>query len=161
MKKILFFFIGLYLGLFVFMPKESLFFTVQKILNQKDIYINSNVKNSFFSLILKKSTIFYNKIDIAKIENIEIFPYLFYNLIEADDIKMSFGNYKIKNLNLVYNVIDPFNFKIYGKSNFGKIEGGINLKKRELKVYILNLKDLKLRRFLKKDKKGYFYYAKL
>jgi len=158
MRSILVFFIGLYLGLLVFMPKESLFFTLQKVLSQKNIYINSDIKNSLISLLLKKSVVYYKGMDIAKIKNIKIFPYLLYNFIEVDGVKINFGNYKINNLNFVYSVINPVKLKIYGDSRFGKLEGEANLRKKELKVYVLDLKDSKLKRFLKKDKKGYFYY---
>ena len=66
----------------------------------------------------------------------------------------------IDSLKAFYTLFYPIKVFIKGKSNFGKIDGNIDLVKREIKIYILNLTDNSIKSFLKKDKKGYFYYAK-
>ena len=159
MKKILIFFTGVFIGIILFMPKDNLYFTFQKCLTKQNIYINSKIKNGF-ALNLLEGKVYQNGINLASFEKTEIIPFVFYNKIISKNIKINFQNYKIKNLNITYSILNPLKIYISGKSSFGKISGEINLLKRFVKIYILNLSDVNLKTFLRKDKKGYFYYAK-
>jgi len=158
MKKILIFLVGFFLGLIVFMPKDNLYFTLQKYLSKENIYINSDIY-SFVNLNLKKGTIYYNGMDLVAFDKVIISPFIFFNKIEADNIKIKFQNLKIKKIDVVYSIINPLKVYIKGSSNFGEIDGYIDLIKRQVKIYILNLNSNFLKSLLKKDKKGYFYYV--
>ena len=158
MKKFFIFLIGLIIGLIVFMPKKNLYFTLQHFLQKEKIYINSEINSNIISLNLKNGTIFYKGIDAVKFKNIFIYPFLFFNNIKATNIKIDFGNLNINNLDVTYSIINPLKVYIKGDSNFGKIDGSIDLVNRKIKVYILNLNNSTLKAILKKDKKGYFYY---
>jgi hypothetical protein len=57
-------------------------------------------------------------------------------------------------------ILNPTNIIVKGKSNFGVIDGEINIPKRSGKIYIRNITNSEIKKFLKKDKKGYYYYAK-
>ena len=159
MKKIFIFLTGFLMGIIFFMPKDNLYYTAQKYLAKENIYINSSVKNGAV-LDLKNGKVYQNGIDFASFKNIKIMPFLFFNKITAEDIKINLQNLNIDNLNITYSVINPIKVYINGSSNFGKITGEINLIKKEIKVYILNLTNNNIKSFLRKDKKGYFYYAK-
>jgi len=158
MKKFIFFLVGLFLGFIVFMPKDNLYFTLQKYLSKKNIYINSKIDSSM-SLNLKKGVVYYNGMDIMMFEKVIISPFVFFNKIEADNVKIKIQNLEIKKIDIVYSIINPMKIYINGNSNFGKIKGNINLLKKHIKIYILNLSNNILKSILKKDKKGYFYYA--
>ncbi len=158
MKKILFFLVGLFIGFILFMPKENLYYTFQKYLSKQNIYINSQIKSNL-TLNLYNGKIYENGINLVNFKEIKIIPFVLYNKITAKNIKINFQNYKITYLNITYSIINPTKIYIKGNSTFGKIQGEVNLIKHYLKVYILNLNDYNLKSFLKKDNKGYFYYA--
>jgi len=163
MKKFLIFFsflIGFYIGFIIFIPKNELIFTIEKYLKKENIYINAKYKESLFSEEIKNAKIFINSINLIEFKKAKILPLLFYNKININNISINFKNLKINNLNITYFIINPFKILIKGNSNFGKINGFIDLKKRILKVYIINLTNSNLKTFLRRDKKGYFYYEK-
>ena len=157
MKKFLLFLLGIYIGLVVFMPKDNLYYTFQKYLKKENIYINSSISQDLIKLSLKNAKVYSNNINIADFENINIYPLILFNLISVKNLKLEIGNYKISNLNIYFTPFYPIGL-IKGDSSFGKVDGEINLMKRYIKVYIQ--KPSTISSFLKKDKKGYFYYAK-
>ena len=152
--------LSFFIGLIIFMPKENLFFTLQKELKKENIFINTKASSNLIDLKLDNSKIFVNKINIANIESIKITPLLFFNKIDLKNIKIDFNHLNIDNLNLTYSVLTPFNVDIKGSSNFATIKGFIDLKNRNMKIYLLNLTNKTIKSFLKKDKKGYFYAQK-
>jgi len=155
MKKFILFLVGLIIGFIIFIPKTNLFFSGQKYLSNYNIFINfKHLNSSLFTLNLDKVKIYYHGIDGINIDSIKFLPLLFINKITLQDVNIL--NNKA-NINLNYNIFTPFKINIDGLSNFGIIKGDINLKTKHLKVYILNLKNNKLKSFLKKDKQGYFY----
>ena len=158
MKKFFIFLIGLIIGLTVFMPKKSLYFTLQHFLQKEKIYINSEINSNIISLNLKNGTIFYKGIDAVKFKDVFIYPFLFFNSLKATNIDIDFGNLNISNLDITYSIINPSKIYIKGDSNFGRIDGIVDLIDRKIKVYILNLSNSTLKAILRKDKKGYFYY---
>ena len=158
MKKFTVFIVGLFLGLIVFMPKDNLYFTLQKYLAKENIYINSKI-NSFNTLNLENGTVYYNGMDIITFNKIEILPFVFFNKIDVNNLKIKLENLDIKKADITYSVLNPLKVYIKGSSNFGDIDGEIDLIKRKIKIYILNLNNRFLKNMLKKDKKGYFYYA--
>ncbi len=152
--------LSFFIGLIIFMPKENLFFTLQKELKKENIFINTKASSNLIDLKLDNSKIFVNKINIANIESIKITPLLFFNKIDLKNIKIDFNHLNVDNLNLTYSILTPFNVDIKGSSNFATIKGFIDLKNRNMKIYLLNLTNKTIKSFLKKDKKGYFYAQK-
>jgi len=158
MKKVLIFLLGFLIGIIIFMPKDNLYYTLQKYLEKEKVYINSDIKSGI-DLKLINGTVYYNKMDVLTFKNIDILPFILFNEIKADNIKI-IDKYKINSIKAFYTIFYPIKIFIKGKSSFGELDGYVDLVKREIKVYILNLTDTSLKNFLKKDKKGYFYYAK-
>jgi len=163
MKKFLIFLsflIGFYIGFIIFMPKNFLIFTAEKFLKKENIYINAKYKENLLNEEIKQANIFINGISLIEFKKAKIFLFIFYNKVSINNISIHFQNLKINNLNITHLIINPFKILIKGNSNFGKIDGFIDLKNRFLKVYILNLTNRNLKTFLRRDKKGYFYYEK-
>jgi len=163
MKKFLIFFsflIGFYIGFIIFMPKHYLVFTLQNYLKKENIYINGKYKENLFTEEIKQANIFINGISPIEFKEAKVFPFIFYNKVSINNILIHFQNLKINHLNTIYSIITPFKILIKGDTNFGRIDGFIDLKKKILKVYILNLTNSNLKTFLRRDKKGYFYYEK-
>jgi hypothetical protein len=160
MKKLFIILSGFFVGVIFFIPKQNLFYLLQKELQKNNIYINTSINSNPIKLSLKNSDIFVNGINIAKFKNANIYLYLFYNKITISQIKIDIGDYLIKKLNIIHSILDPTHIKIDAIANFGQIEGDVNILNRELKIYITHLKSYTIKKFLKKDKKGYYYYAK-
>jgi len=158
MKKFITFLIGVFLGVIIFIPKDNLYFTLQKYLSKKNIYINSKIDSSI-NLKLKKGTLYYKGINLITFKKIVISPFIVFNKVQANNVIIKFQNLKIQKIEAIYSIINPLKIYIDGDSNIGKIEGNINLLKGKIKVYILNLNNKFLKNMLQKDKKGYFYYA--
>lgn len=159
MKKFFIAFLAFYLGIIVFMPKKELFYTAQKYLSSQNIYINAKVESNIISLILKDAKVYINGINLINFQKSDIYMFILYNRIEIKKITINFNNLKINKLTLTYDITNPIKIKINGKSNFGNINGIVDLKNKAIKIYILNAKDF-IKRYLRKDKKGYFYYEK-
>jgi len=159
MKKFVLFLLGFFIGIIIFMPKDNLYYTLQNFLKKQNVYINSDIKSSVF-LSLKNGTVYYKGMDVSKFKEIDILPFVFYNQINGENIKLNIGNYEINSVKIFYTLFYPVKIFISGKSNFGELNGYIDLIKREVKIYVNNLTKISIKNFLKKDKKGYFYYAK-
>ena len=152
--------LGLYLGITFFMPKEPLFYTAQKYLKSKNnIYLNSKTESSFIKLTLKDAVLFVDGMDVATLKECDIYPFLLYNKVEIKNLLFSIDNLKVKNLILTYSIVRPTLLDIKGSANFGTIEGSLDLKERFIKVYVKKASN-RVKRFLRKDKEGYYYYEK-
>jgi len=160
MKKFFIFLISFYIGFIIFMPKSNLLFSLEKYLKHQNIYLNATYKENIFKLNIKNAKIFINKINLIDFKEAHIMPFIFYNKLEIKNIFIHFQNLKVSNLDINYSILNPLKILIKGNSNFGKIEGFVNLKDKFIKIYILNLTNNNIKSFLQKDKKGYFYYAK-
>jgi len=157
MKKV-FYVVLFFISFIWFFPKENLFFSVQDILSKNKIYLPSvKVEDKGYKLNIKDTKIFYNKMDIGSIENIDFFSFLVYNKILLSNIKLNFQDLFIKNLSINYFIVSPFKISIVGDANFGKIEGFFDLQDKKGKIYILDIKNDDIKSLLNKDKKGYFY----
>jgi len=149
-----------FIGFIIFMPKENIFFTLQKELSKQNIYINTQTKNNLFTLNLKNSHIFINGINIANINQTSILTLILFNKINIHNITINFNKLKIKTLYIQYSILNPLKIDINGIANFANIKGDIDLKTNTLKVYLLNLTNNSIKSFLHRDQKGYFYVQK-
>ena len=147
-----------FISLIAFLPQENIFFEIQKLLSKNKIYINvDSFNNKPYTLHLRNVKIYYNNVNFLDVDEIKTLLFFIFNKIQLENIKLNFQNLKINILNIKYNLFDPYEIIINGISNFGNIDGYINLKNKKGKIYILNLKNNNLKYFLKKDQKGYFY----
>jgi len=159
MKKIIVIFLGFLVGITIFIPKENLFYLLQKELSP-NIYINTDLSSNPIKLSLTRGQLYFNNMNMVNFEEIDIFIYLFYNKILLKNVKFEIGNYRVESGKIIYSILSPLKIFIKGKGNFGLIDGFIDLKEKFIKIYILDLKNSTIKRLLKKDEKGYYYYEK-
>jgi len=161
----LFFFVML----IVFLPKENLYFALEKELKKENIIIyNETIEEGLFSLDLDESIINFQKIDIAKVDSINFNIYGLYNSLEATNIRLftfskNFLPSKISSLKLQYSVLDPLVITIYSKGDFGVLDGRYDFIKKLLQIKVIPskkmLKEYKnTLRFLKKSQNGEYIY---
>ncbi len=164
-KNIFITFIVFLFALLVFMPKQELYFTLEKELAKQDIEINEqSIEEGIFSLNLIKPVIYVKGIKIASIEKINIFTLIFSTNINVkslilDDSLKSFAPGKIDVANISHSLFSPFNVNIGANGSFGAIEGSANLNERTLRLdFTETTKELdSIRSNLKKDEKGLYY----
>jgi len=153
------FFLSMFL---IFLPKENLFYQVEKEAIKYDVYISKeSIGEKLFGLKLHHASISYQGIQSATIEEADFFLGLFYNEVVLKNIELSslVKNYwpqKISLCKFHYSVLDPL--IIYGKAKglFGKIDMHYNLQKRTIDIF---LKPSKL--MLKKYSSTLRYFKKL
>jgi hypothetical protein len=158
-------FIIFWFALLIFMPKQELYFTLEKELAKQDIEINEqSIDEGVLSLNLIKPVIYVKGIKIATIEKINIFTLLFNTNINVkalilDDSLKSFAPEKVDVANISYSLFSPFKVHIEAKGSFGNIDGYANLTERNLRLdFTETTKELgSIRSNLKKDEKGLYY----
>ena len=155
----------------LFLPKENLFFFLEKELVQKQIYISKEVlKEEAFGLEIKDMMLSYEGIDIVKVNKTEIETFLFYNTVfmQGGELSPLLSHYwprKIESCRVVYSVTDPFVVKAVAKGDFGVIHAWYDIKTTILKVSLkastLMLKKYqKSLRYFKRAKNGEYSYEK-
>jgi hypothetical protein len=152
-----------------FMPKESVYYFLEKQLQQQEIIISSeSVMDNGFSLTVTGADISVKSISSAVISRVDVGFFVVYNFINLQNIKLSstvksFIPLHIDNIDIVYSIFNPLNIKIYGIGEFGEIDGLFNLKTQHLHL-VLKPSKLMIRknqntlRNFKKDAKGEFSY---
>jgi len=164
-KNIFITFTIFWFALLVFMPKQELYFTLEKELAKQDIEINEqNIEEGVFSLNLIKPVIYVKGIKIATLEKINIFTLLFYTNINVKSLLLneslkSYAPEKIDIANISHSILKPFYVNIEAEGSFGILEGDANLNERKLRLnFTETTKEIdSIRSNLKKDEKGLYY----
>ena len=164
-KNIFITIIVFWFALLVFMPKQELYFTLEKELLKQDIEINEqNIEEGLFSLNLINPEIYVKGIKIATVEKINIFTLIFTTNINLkslilDDSLKSFVPKMTDVANISYSLFSPFIVNLEAEGNFGLLEGNVNLNERKLRIdFSETTKELdSIRSNLKKDEKGLYY----
>ena len=152
-------------ALLVFMPKQELYFTLEKELLKQDIEINEqSIEEGVFSLNLIKPVLYVKGIKVATLEKINIFTLLFYTNINVkslllDESLKSYAPGKIDVANISHSVFTPFHVNIDAEGSFGILDGDADLNERKLRLdFKETTKDIdSIRSNLKKDEKGLYY----
>ena len=163
-KKALLLLLLLWIGMIVFMPKESLYYALEKRLAHEGIEINEEqIEEGMFSLTLKHPVIYVEGIQVATVKKIRVYTLLFYTSIKAENIAVekSLHRYvpsKVEKVWLIHTLLHPLGVSVTAKGGFGTITGMIDLKKRNVHLDVTNPEKLgMLRGQMKKNKKGWYY----
>ena len=163
-KNILMGLLVFWLALIIFMPKQELYFAVERELAKQDVEINEEkIESGLFSLTLSGVKVYVKGIEIASIEEVDIFTLLVYNTVEIknilfDDSLKSFVPQKIEKSLFVNSLLSPFKVFITTMGSFGLAEGEADMKERTVRIDLLDAKDIKtIQSLLKKDEKGWYY----
>ena len=163
-KKI---FIALFItwfGLLLFMPKQEIYYKLEKELEKQEIEINEkSMEEGLFSLTLKQASVYVKGIPVATIEELRFFTLLFYTKVELetfllDDSLKAMAPQQTDKATLTHSLISPLDASIYAEGSFGGIEGSIDLKERKLHLDFNETKEIEMiRSQLKKGEKGWYY----
>lgn len=126
----------------VLLPKQELFYFLEKKLEEKNIVIsNEQFENKALGFDLKYSDIYFEQINVANVEKLSIDTYLFYNQVSIKNVRLldSFKSMfptPLTNIYLTYSILDYENIQIKADGIFGKLYGSINLFDRKAIVYL-------------------------
>lgn len=123
-----------------FLPKENMFYLLEKKLFENKIIIsNEKITEKSFSTLIDDSDVYYNNLKFSKVNNIDISTYIFVNNIKITHVKISddFKNFlpqNIKYININHSILNPTNLEIDSKGEFGELSGIVNLINRRITV---------------------------
>ena len=151
------FFIFLIL-LWLFAPKQELYYFLEKSLKEKNIIIsNENITDTWYGLKLTNADIYVSGAKMAKVDTLTLNIFFFYNTLKVENVNISPNNINI--LNVKHSILDPLNVKIDGEGSFGELTGNVALRKRKVEILLPVTKDITtIKQFLRKDNiKGWYY----
>ena len=165
----IFFFV---LALIYFIPKESVYYYVEKeLLQEKVILSNEEIVDSGFSLELKSAKISYDSIQSANVESVNIKIFLLYNSlslrnIELSSVVSSFIPPQVESVDVRYTIFNPLNITAKARGKFGEANAEVNILDRNISI-VLRPSELMLKkhkstlRNLVKNEDGEYEYDKI
>jgi len=163
-KKIFIVLFIAWFALLIFMPKQEIYYALEKELEKQEIEINEkSIEEGVFSLTLNQVSVYVKGIKIATIEEITFFTLLFYTKVELDTLllddalKVMVPQQTDKAI-LSHAVLSPFDAFVHAEGSFGVIDGSVDLKERKLHISFTETKKIEMiKAQLKKDEKGWYY----
>ena len=154
-----------------FLPKVELFYLAEKQLEPLKVIISDEkLVDSGFSLEVQDAKIYFEGIESASIEQVQINPWVLTNSVTLQNIKLShaaksFVPLDVESVELSYHLFNPVAVNIYAKGGFGELQGKLDLintnvtlslnpSSKMTKEYAHTLRNLK------KEKTGEYSYAK-
>ncbi len=128
--------------LIIFLPKINLYYAMEKMMAKKSIYVSDeDLKDRGVSFHIENARVFFEKLPLAQVEAISLKPWILYNSIEVDTIRLNegFADFlpsKIDKIELKYWVFNPLYLKINGQSKESMFYGDIDLLKRILRIHL-------------------------
>ncbi len=136
------------LALIYFMPKASIYYLVEKKLQENKIILShESVIDNGFSLKLKNADISYNSIESATVKEIDIKMLIFYNSFSVENIELSsiassFVPLRIKSLDVKYTVLNPLNIVAKASGEFGEANANLNILDKNITILLTPSKQM-------------------
>lgn len=163
-KKSLLVLIVAWLGIIVLMPKQEIYYKLEEALDAYEVTLNEEMKNEgLFSLNLKGVTVYVKGINVATIEEVNLFTLLFYSSVElrsllVDDSLKAMIPEETTNAVLRHSILSPLDVSVTASGSFGALTGNIDLNERKVHLDFNESKKLQmLKPALKKSEKGWVY----
>ncbi len=164
-KKCCFYLVVILVSIIVFMPKESLYFTLERTLQKQGVEINeAGIDPGLFSLTLTRPVIYFQGIRIATVKKIRFDTLLFYSRVRLDNIEMEkgFAGYfpsRVPQIVLTHSILRPFRIYLNGEGTLQGMHGWIDFRTHKMHVYLAKIDAFGMfRSQLHKDVKGGWYY---
>jgi len=177
MKKLLKLFIYIFVMvalIIVFLPKVNAYYAAEKMMKDKQVYItDEKVVDNGLSLELIDAKVYFDKLELMKVENIKLSPWILYNTLELNyiDINEGFSDFLPQDINSVkveHFFYNPLYIKLSGDSSDSFFNGEVDILNRMIRVHLnVGVKsEKKYKNLLKKLRKepeeegGYYYEYK-
>ena len=150
------------------LPKESLFYQAERLLEPMKIYVNeADLSDRLLNFKLHEATILYQDVEAATIEGISLTTLLFYNRLSLTPFAIkeelaAFVPPKIATLSITQHILMPHKISIEAAGDFGTATGYVDLFERKLHIDIvfssLVSRDYPaLLKMVKHNAEGYYY----
>ena len=157
------------LSLIFFMPKVNLYYKLEQVLQQQNIIIsNEKLNDNGFNLEIKDATVFFDSLESAKIEHLDISTLILYQSLNIQNIKLSgiassFIPISIENISIKHMIINPLNITISANGEFGTLNGSLHIIDKNLHITLKLSKQMlkrykKTLKYLEKNKNGDYNY---
>jgi hypothetical protein len=163
-KKIFILLFVAWFALLLFMPKQELYYKLEKELEKQGIEINEeSIDEGLFTLKLNHASVYVKGINVATVEKVTFFTLLFYTRLKIEELLIddSLKNMVPQQTNkaeIEHSIFSAYTASIKAEGSFGTIEGGANLKERTLHLNFVEAKEIEsIKALLKKDEKGWYY----
>lgn len=163
-KKSIFVLMIAWLAIVVLMPKQELYYKLEEALAQQEIKLNEEkINEGFFSLNLKRVTVYYKGIPVSTIEEVNLYTLLFYSSIELDSLHMddslkTMVPQETKKALLSHSIFSPLKVSVDASGSFGSMTGKIDLDERKVHLDFNESKNIEmLKPQLKQNEKGWAY----
>jgi hypothetical protein len=151
--------------LWLFAPKQELYYLLEKSLKKRNIVISNEVfQDKWYGLKITNANIYVSGVKMAEMADLDFNFFLLYNTLTIHSVAIdsSFTNIAPKNIDKLlakYSIIKPLKIELDGEGSFGVLKGEVDLLNSKVEVLFPVPKDLKsVKKFLKKDpKKGWYY----
>ena len=151
--------------MWLFAPKQELYYLLEKKLKEKDIVLsNETVTDTWFGLNIKNADVYIKGIKMANTADLQLNIFFFYNTLNIENINIDESLHDmapkaIDELKVKYSVLNPLNVTINGLGSFGTATGAVALKDKQVYIDFPVAKDIQtIKKFLKKDETGGWYY---
>ena len=140
------------LALVYFIPKVSLYYEVEQVLEKQKIIVSKEeVVEHMFSLELRHAKLSYKAIQSATIEHTDIKLLGFYNTLSVSNVRLSsvvstFIPIHINTIDMQQTLFNPLNITFEASGEFGTAHGQFNIVDKNLSI-VLQPSKLMLRKY--------------
>ena len=163
-KNIFFAFLVLWFAILLFMPKQEIYYTLEKALYEQGIEINEKSKEEgIFSFTLHDAKIYVKGIHLATVKELDFFTLLFYSKVTVDTLTLdaslkSMAPENADKILAMHSILSPMKVFLTATGSFGLAEGAADGNSRSLRIDLVDPQKIEsLKSFLKKDEKGWYY----
>ena len=153
-------------GVLLFMPKQELYYKLEKELEKKAVKINEkSIDEGLFSLTINEADIYAKGIKLASIEKLSFFTLLFYTNMEVENLVLdnslkAMAPTKTDAISVSHALWNPVHININAKGSFGGLSGNAALVEKTMRLDFNDTKGIEMfKSKLKNDEKGWYYEA--
>jgi hypothetical protein len=163
-KKIFIALVLVWFGLLLFMPKQELYYKLEKELEKKSVKINEkSIDEGLFSLTINEADVYAKGIKLATIEKLSFFTLLFYTNVEVENLVLDeslkeMAPTKTDALSISHALWNPVHININAQGSFGGLGGNVALADKTMRLDFNDSKGIEmLKAKLKNDEKGWYH----
>lgn len=163
-KKSVLVLVAIWLALVILMPKQEIYYKLEEALDSYEIRLNEEKKSEgFFSLNLKGVSVYVKGINVATIEELNLFTLLFYSSVElrsllVDDSLKTMIPQETTSAVLRHSILSPLDASVSASGSFGSLTGNIDLNERRVHLDFNESENIQmLKPAVKKSEKGWVY----
>ena len=153
-----------WLAIVILMPKQEIYYKLEEVLDGYEIRLNEEKKSEgLFSLNLKGVTVYVKGINVATIDEVNLFTLLFYSSVElrsllVDESLKTMIPQETTSAVLRHSTLSPLDVSVMASGSFGALTGNIDLNERTVHLDFNESKNIQmLKPTLKKSEKGWVY----